>query len=168
MSFWYLYDGLSLLLLVFIGFFFARQYGGLSFLVLLGFLLPTVIFGRYGVWNEATPFYLVSLAVVVYRFVVALVAPIWLVRAASRPGRQRAGRHSRCHRVSFARYLLILLTTLAAAGQNGYRPTLLDVALSVWSQVIIAAGLGLAVALYLPKVSGQATIAPPPLAAKIE
>ena len=90
MSFWYLYDGLSLLLLVFIGFFFLMQVWRAQFPVLLGFLLPTVIFGRYGVWNESDSLLsgepggsgLPSLRAV-------LVAPIWLVRAASRPGRQR-------------------------------------------------------------------------------
>ncbi|RPJ25875.1 MAG: hypothetical protein EHM33_13330 [Chloroflexi bacterium] len=86
---WYLYEALPFLLLVFIGMLFTRKYGGLTFLILLGYLLPTILFGRYGFWNEPVPFYVVSLAVLIYRFVVALVAPVWLVRAASVPGRQQ-------------------------------------------------------------------------------
>jgi hypothetical protein len=129
--------------------FFARRYGGFTFLILLGYILPTIIFGRYNPWQEATPFYLVSIPVLVYRFVVALIAPIWLVRSASVSGRQRAAIIPvviaiACH-VS-----LNLIAAFAWSGQYGYEINLFDLALNSSRQFIIAAGLGLAVALYLP------------------
>ena len=149
MSLWYLYDSLPFLLLVFIGKLFAPKYEGLSFLILLGYLLPTVIFGRYGIWNEAIPFYLVTLAVLVYRFVVALVAPIWLVRAASVPRRQRAAAIPVAIAI-ICQISLNVIVYLAWAVQSGYQLSLLDFTFPLWNQFIIAAGLGLAVTLYLP------------------
>ena len=158
MALWSLYNSLPFLLLVFIGIFFARKYGGLSFLLLLGYLLPTVIFGRYGEWNDTLPFYLVSTAVLVYRFVVALVAPVWLVRAASAPKRQRAAAIPVAVAI-ICQISLNVIVYLAWASQYGSQTSLLDLAATIWNQLIIAAGLGLAVALYLPR--DQATITPP-------
>ena len=163
----HLYDSLSFLLLVFIGKFFARKYGGLSFLVLLGFLLPTVIYGRYTILNDATPFYLVSLAVLLYRFVVALVAPVWLVRAASNPERQRAAAIPVAIAI-ISQICFTFIAYLGIAAQNSFQPTPLDFALIVWNQLIIAAGLGLALVLYLPRKSSHATISPLPLNAEME
>ena len=151
MSLWYLYDSLPFLLLVFIGKLFAPKYEGLSFLILLGYLLPTIIFGRYGTWNEVIPFYLVTLAVLVYRFVVALVAPVWLVRAASIPRRQRAAAIPVAIAI-FCHVSLNVIVSLTWAVQNNWTPSLLNFVLPLWNQFIIAAGLGLAVTLYLPTV----------------
>jgi hypothetical protein len=158
MSLWSLYDSLSFLLLVFIGKLFARKHGGLSFLLLLGYLLPIVVFGRYGEWTDVIPFYIVTSAVLIYRFVVALVAPVWLARAASVPGRQRAAAIPvavaiLCH--------LSLNFVVNLASQYAYQMSFLDLALSVWNQLMVAAGLGLAVALYLPKEEDTAVVSPP-------
>jgi len=164
---WYLYDSLPFLVLVFIGMLFARKYGGFSFLLLLGYLLPTIIFGRYGAWNEYVPFYLVSAAVLVYRFVVALVAPIWLVRAASTPGRQRAAAIP--VGVAIATHIsLNLISFLAVVSQNNYQPSLLDVVMTIWNQLIISAGLGLAVSLYLPRNNDRVIVSPPDLVSAAE
>ena len=169
MPLWYLYDSLPFLLLVFIGKLFAPKYEGLSFLILLGYLLPTVIFGRYGIWNEAIPFYLVTLAVLVYRFVVALVAPIWLMRAASIPRRQRAAAIPVAIAI-ICQISLNVIVSLIWAGQSNYQPSLLNFVMPLWNQFIIAAGLGLAVALYLPtaKTPGQTATSQPALTATTE
>lgn len=167
---WDLYQSLPFLLLVFIGLFFARKHGGLTFLIILGYLLPTILFGRYGRYGSAEepiPFYVVSLAVLIYRFVVALVAPIWLVRAASIPGRQRAAAIPvaiaiLCH------MSLNFIGSLAWAGAIGYPATLFELVMNSWGQLIIAAGLGLAVTLYLPRERDQVTTAPPALVAAAE
>ncbi len=161
---WYLYDSLPFLLLIFIGVSFARKYKGLSFLLLLGYLLPTVIFGRYDPSQHAVSFYVVRLVVLAYRFIVALVAPVWLVRAASIQGRQRAAAIPvalaiLCH------ISLIPMVYLTWASQAGYPPSLLELALALCSQLIVAAGLGLAVALYLPRQESQAIVPPPELVA---
>jgi hypothetical protein len=153
-----LYQWLPLLLLIFIGALFARDYGGLSFLLLLGYLLPTIVFGRYGESHEALPFILVSTALLIYRFVVALIAPIWLVRAASRPRRQRAAAIPVAIAI-VTQIALNLIAYTAMTNLTGYQPGLLNFAISIWDQLILAAGLGLAVALYLPEE--QAAILPP-------
>ena len=147
---------------------FARKHGGLTFLILLGYLLPTIIFGRYSIWNEPLPFYLISLAVLAYRFLVALIAPVWLVRAASIPGRQRAAAIPVAMAIISQIFLNIIVTLAVAARHIFYRPDLLDFALTIWSQLIIAAGLGLAVILYLPREAEQTVVSPPALVATAE
>jgi hypothetical protein len=159
LPFWSLYEWLPLLLLVFLGALFAGKYGGLSFLLLLGYLLPTIVFGRYGEWHEALPFYLVGAALLVYRFVVALVAPVWLVRAASIPKRQCAAAIPVAIAI-LTHIALTLVAYIAGTNQSGYQPSLIDLAMVISPQLITAAGLGLAVVLYMPKE--PATI--PPLA----
>jgi hypothetical protein len=157
---WYLYDSLPFLLLVFIGKIFARQHSGHSFLLLLGYLLPVVVFGRYGEWTDFIPFSAVVLVVLIYRFVVALVAPVWLVREASIRGRQRAA----VIPVAVAIICHIALNVTAniiMANQYAYQMGLVDHALAVWNQLLIAVGLGLAVALYLPKEKDTEVVSPP-------
>jgi hypothetical protein len=151
----YLYDSLPFLLLIFVGILFARKHGGLTFLILLGYLLPTILFGRYSIWNDPLPFYLISLAVLAYRFLVALVAPVWLVRAASLPGRQRAVAIPVVMAIISQIFLNIIVTLAVAARHIFYQPNLLDLASTIWSPLIIAAGLGLAVILYLPGEAEQ-------------
>ena len=159
---WYSYVPLSFLLLVFIGKLFSHKYGGLSFLVLLGYLLPMVVFGRYDPAQPIIPFYVVSLTVLVYRFVVAVMAPIWLVRAASISRRKRAAIPVAiailCH------IFLNVIVSLVWASNYGVtlQTSLLNLVLKIWNQLIVAAGLGLAVALYLPKEKDQA-MSPPAL-----
>jgi hypothetical protein len=159
MPFWLLYEPLLFLLLVFVGKLFARKYGGLSFLLLLGYLLPTIIFGRYDTTQHtAISFFVVSLAVLIYRLVVALVAPVWLVRAASIAKRQRAAAIPIAIAI-ITHISLNLIGVLTMANQNSIQLGPLDLVLTIWSQLIIAAGLGLAVALYLPK---NGPVTPPP------
>ena len=167
MPLWYLSDSLPFLLLVFIGLLFAHRYGGFSFLILLGYLLPTVVFGRYGAWNNAVPFYLVSPAVLIYRFIVALVAPIWLVRAASIQSRQRAAAIPVAAAI-VCHVTLYLIIYLGWGNILGYPTSLIDFATVVWWPLLIAVGLGLAVALYLPKEQDRAVLSPPTLAAATE
>jgi hypothetical protein len=166
MPFWLLYEPLLFLLLVFVGKLFARKYGGLSFLLLLGYLLPTIIFGRYDTTQHtAISFFVVSLAVLIYRFVVALIAPVWLVRAASIAKRQRAAAIPIAIAI-ITHVSLNLIGVLTMANRNSIQLGPLDLVLTIWSQLIIAAGLGLAVALYLPK-NGPVTL-PPALVAIAE
>ena len=159
-SLWFLYGPLTFLLLIFIGKLFIRKHHGLSFLLLLGYLLPTVVFGRYGAETDTLPFSVVVLAVLIYRFIVALVAPAWLVRTMSVRGQQRAAilpavAAVLCH-ISFN---LIFNWTLAE--RYAYQLGFSDYALGAWNQLIIAVGLALAVTLYYPRQQDNAAIAPP-------
>lgn len=90
-----IYESIGLLVLILLGSFFARRHGRLAMLLLMGYLLPTVIYGRFtNYWNTLpdtvvnTFFLLISIAVLVYRFIIALAAPVWVVRSAA-PGAQR-------------------------------------------------------------------------------
>jgi hypothetical protein len=164
---WDLYQALPFLLLVFIGLLFASKYGGFSFLLLLGYLLPTIVFGRYGEWNDPVNFYLVTLAVLLYRFVVALVAPTWLVRAASVPGRQRAAIIPVVVAV-LCQLSLTVVVSMAWSNQIGYPWAAFEFVMEIWDQVIIAVALVLAVTLYLPKEQDRVVLPPPTLAAATE
>ncbi len=159
-------QSLPFLLLIFIGTLFAPRQGGLAFLVLLGYLLPIIVFGRYGN-DQVIPFYMVSLAVLLYRFFVALVAPVWLVRAVSVSGRQRAAAIPVA--VAIACDVAIgIIFSLAWANKYGAPAVLLDSLLEFLPQLILAAGLGLAVALYLPREKEQTPASPPTLVATAE
>jgi hypothetical protein len=121
-----------------------------------------VIFGRYGDWNNyPIPFYVVGLAVITYRFVVALVAPVWLVRAASVPGRQRAA-------VIPVAIAILCQLSLTLFHWSFVDMTQLDYVLSVWDYLLAAAGLGLIVALYLPRQQDRPVPSQPELAASAE
>jgi hypothetical protein len=160
-----LYQSLPFLLLVFIGMFFIRKHGGFTFLLLLGYLFSTILFGRYDPRQLGIPFYQIILALLVYRFVLALVAPLWLARAASIPGKQ----HAVIIPVTIAIACNILLSLIALAwGRTGYPSDLLGLAIFNWSHLMFAAGLGLAVVLYLPREKDQTVVSPPDLVATVE
>ena len=164
---WYLFESLPFLVLVFIGLLFARKYAGFTFLLLLGYLLPTLVFGRYDPSQHVVPFYLVSTAILTYRFVVALVAPVWLVRAASVPGRQRAAAIPVA--IAIACHIsLNIIVSLTWARQYGLSLSLLELVSYAGGQLIIAAGLALAVVLYLPREKDQAVLSPPELVVATE
>lgn len=90
-----IYESIGLLVLILLGSFFARRHGRLAMLLLMGYLLPTVIYGRFTNYWQTLPdnivntfFLIVSITVLVYRFIIALAAPVWVVRSAA-PGAQR-------------------------------------------------------------------------------
>lgn len=160
MPVWYLYDALPFLLLIFIGKVFTRPQSGLSFLLLLGYMLPIIVFGRYGEWTNIIPFSMVVSAVLIYRFVVALLAPVWLARASSMSRQQ----HAVVIPVSVAllcHIALRVINELALINQYGYQVDWVSLLLLHWNQLLIAVGLALAVTLYFPKQQDNIPIAPP-------
>ncbi|HMB21812.1 MAG TPA: hypothetical protein VKP08_03220 [Anaerolineales bacterium] len=160
-----LYQSLPFLLLVFIGMLFIRKHGGLTFLLLLGYLFSTILFGRYDPGQLGIPFYLIILALLVYRFVLALVAPLWLVRAASIPEKQ----HAVIIPVTIAIACSILLSLIALAwGRTDYPSDLLSLAIFNWSHLMFATGSGLAVVLYLQGEKDQKVVSAPDLVATVE
>jgi len=160
---WTLYGSLPFLLLVFIGKLFARKHGGLSFLLLLGYLLPNLALWRSspdGEWTDYTLFYGMALLALIYRFIVALVAPVWLVREASIPGRQRAASISADVAI-FCRMAINIAGGVLVTNQYIFQMSWLNYVLTIGNQLLIAAGVGLAVALYLPKEKDSAVVSPP-------
>ena len=116
--------------------------------------------GICGEWNEALPFVVVSSALLIYRFVVALLAPVWLVRAASIAKRQRAAAIPIAVAL-LTQVVLHIITFVASANLTGYQPVPADFMRVIWDQLILTVGLGLAVALYLPKE--EESVSPPSL-----
>jgi hypothetical protein len=90
-----LYESIGLLILILLGVFFARHHGRLSMLLMMGYLLPTVLYGRFTNYWVSLPdnvvnnyLLLISITILVYRFIIALAAPVWVVRSAA-PNAQR-------------------------------------------------------------------------------
>jgi hypothetical protein len=90
----YFYGGF--LVLILFGVQLARRHGRLAALLPLGYLLPATIYGRISnEWpNPGTPEFVfmvsVSIAVLVFRFLVAVAGPLWIVRSATVSMQSRA------------------------------------------------------------------------------
>jgi len=72
----YYYSGF--LLLILLGTLLTRRHGRLAILLPLGYLLPTILYERI-----EPPLFWIGVIVLVYRLLIALVAPVWIVRSAS-------------------------------------------------------------------------------------
>jgi hypothetical protein len=139
------------LVLILMGALLAKRHGRLAMLLPLGFLLPTIIYGRVSNnWPDVGTVefgYMLSVAVavLVYRFFVALAAPVWIVRSATGKMQRRAGV------ISIATLLVIQLAFnlgmifyygLMSADPINYVETI------IFDQLIFGTGLALAIALY--------------------
>jgi hypothetical protein len=78
------YLGIFLLLLILLSVLLARRHGTLAFLLLLGYLLPTIVSGSTSWAISGSYFLLVGGMVFIYRVSIAIIAPLWIVRASSR------------------------------------------------------------------------------------
>ena len=116
------------LVLILLGTFLAKRHGKLTLLLLIGFLLPTITYSAD--WS-----------ILVYRFLVALVAPIWIVRSATGKMQRLAGVIS----------IAVLLVFQFIIGENYRNVTV------IIDQLIMAAGLALAIALYEKATDTQST-----------
>jgi hypothetical protein len=72
------------LLIVLISGLLSRRHGRLAFLLPLGYLLPTILIGPYIGFADDPALSLVMSLVFVYRLAIAIVAPLWIARTASR------------------------------------------------------------------------------------
>lgn len=89
---WMLYPATTLLLLIFIGMFFTRRHGFFSILLLVGYILPTPLVGLQDFEaypNPTLALTIFSIAILAYRAILTLVAPIWMSRAASQTNKKR-------------------------------------------------------------------------------
>ncbi|MGD0709057.1 MAG: hypothetical protein ABSA51_11485 [Anaerolineaceae bacterium] len=159
----FIFDNTGFLLLILIGAFFAKRHGKLAMLLAMGYLLPTVLYGRFAnYWNslpdQVVNIYLVLIcvAVLIYRFVIALGAPLWVVRSASGKEQSKAS-------------LIALLVTLGIqAGMNVGEGIFASIYyqyigwgwpqwyITIAAELIAAAGIGVALSLYGSAVPVQA------------
>lgn len=89
---WVLYPAITLLLLIFIGTFFTRRHGFFTILLLVGYILPTSLVGlqEFEAYpNPTLALAIFSIAILAYRAILTLVAPIWMSRAASQTSKKR-------------------------------------------------------------------------------
>jgi hypothetical protein len=90
---WGLYDSTAFLCLIFIGTLFTRRHGFFAVLIPMGYILPTMLVGLP--WqiesssNSAFALTMIYAAVLVYRALLSLVAPIWMSRSGSLAGKKR-------------------------------------------------------------------------------
>jgi hypothetical protein len=90
---WSAYILSTQLLLVFIGALFTRSHGLFAILVPLGYTLPRILIGTtWEIGHNSTPTILLifSVAILLYRFILSLLAPIWISRSSSLDGKKRA------------------------------------------------------------------------------
>jgi hypothetical protein len=78
---------------VLIGCYFSRRHGGSAFLIILGYYVPKILWGYFweGYFTSSVFTALTITSVVVYRILVTLIAPLWLVRSASDQAQRRTG-----------------------------------------------------------------------------
>jgi hypothetical protein len=144
----YIYGGF--LVLILLGALLAGRHGRLAALLPLGYLLPTVLYGRVSnAWPspgtpEFTLLLTVGAAALTYRFLVALAGPLWIVRSATGRMQKRASVTSLMVLVGIqAAFNLIMLFTSQWGGLH-----LTDAYFAISGQLIVGAGLALALALY--------------------
>jgi hypothetical protein len=156
----YTYGGF--LVLILLGALLAARHGRLAALLPLGYLLPTILYGRVSNdWpNPGTPEFTflltVGAAALTYRFLVALAGPLWIVRSASGQMQKRASVTSLM--VLVAIQAIFNLTMLFYSGWGSQQLAFAYFAIA--GQLIVGAGLGLALALY--RNAPQAQVAEEP------
>ena len=160
------YD-LGFLLLILIGAILAWRHGRLALLLPLGYLIPTVVLGRFD-YDPRMPYYLVgaSIAVFIYRILVTLIAPIWIVRSASDQAQKRAGT------IGLMVVIGILLAThtaslLANLAAMGWEMDLYTFYFNLAPELLTLAGIALAILLYRMGAPAQSAIEQSPVASGV-
>jgi hypothetical protein len=160
------YD-LGFLLLILIGVLLAWRHGRLALLLPLGYLIPTVVLGRFD-YDPRMPYLLVGagIAVFVYRVFVTLIAPIWIVRSASDQAQKRAGT------IGLMVVIAILVAThsvylLASIATYGWEMDLLTFYSNLAPELLTLAGIAVAISLYKTGAPAESAIRQSPVAAGV-
>ncbi len=157
---------IGFLLLVLVGVLLTRRHGRLALLLPLGYIIPTVVLGRFDhSTDSAYSLFWMSVSVLAFRVLVTLIAPIWIVRSASEHARKRAGTIA----LPIALGILVLAhagflyASIAAYGEN----------LKMWDyyyyfspELLILAGIALVITLY--RSVDPAQLLPGPVHASVE
>jgi hypothetical protein len=157
---------LGFLALILIGALAARRHGRLALLLPVGYLIPAVVLGKFD-FDPQLPYLLIgaSAAALIYRIVVTIVAPVWIVRSASERAQRRAGTVG----------LLVAVGVLVAAHfaylvtlgvSQGWALDWADVYYYFSPEIITLSGIALAISIYKPVPA--ATSANPTGAAVLE
>jgi hypothetical protein len=149
-----LYYSAGFLALILLGGLLARRHGALTVLLLLGYLIPVVLYGRstdyFGAIVEKPSFlFWVSVAVVAYRLLVTLAAPCWMARSAQEGRQKLAAVLTGFLAVGIWDALNVTLL-LSASPLANLKPVEIPFAIS--DQLLVAAGIVLALNLYRRRI----------------
>jgi hypothetical protein len=152
--FWTLYSSGAFLVLIFAGILLARRYGDLAILFPLGYVLGGIVYG-VSMEPDDRMLYLVVGVVLLYRLLVALVAPVWISRSS---GRRRVWALAIPIGLAFiAQIALREIASIYYSGNADLATLLINLTMVVDS-LVVAVGLALAISLYryaLPTISVQ-------------
>ena len=88
-----LYNFTAFLLLIFIGTLFTRRHGFFAILIPVGYILPEIVVGLLPEFEYAstpgTTLFIISFAILAYRALLSLIAPIWMSRSSSQTDKKR-------------------------------------------------------------------------------
>lgn len=88
--YWGMFFYAGFFLLILLGTWLARRYGSLALFLPLGYLIPTVLFGRYDeAYHSVALIYWLIPAVLIYRALLTLAAPVWVARTADESAQRR-------------------------------------------------------------------------------
>ena len=86
-----LYDASAIVLLVMLGTLFIRSHGFFTIFILVGYVLPTMVVGLpLDLENNPQMLFIVSSAVLIYRSLLSLIAPIWMSRTQPVEGKEKS------------------------------------------------------------------------------
>jgi hypothetical protein len=143
---WQFQDLAQILIIILAGTLLLRRYGSLALLLPLGYMIPSILYGRVTPEESLIPFFIIWASVLVYRIILTLIAPVWILRSAG------AGRQKRAFGITLLAALLIsvALNTLFTIYYFPGQATT-DISMFFFSiryPILNAAGIGLALALY--------------------
>ena len=133
------YYNAGFLFLILLGTLLVRKYGRLTLLLPLGYLLPTILVGSF--FDQTPNLFWISAAVLAYRLMMTVVAPVWIVRSTSDRSQKRAGTVALAVGIGIP-----LLLRIFVMGWDWNR--LLDSISAISDLVIVSAGIALALVLY--------------------
>jgi hypothetical protein len=144
------------LLLILFGALLARRHGQLAMFLPLGYMLPKILFGRFDAdWETPQLILWVCAGALVFRLLVALIAPVWILRVKPGEAQRRA--------TTISLLSVLMVEMILRVGVSGLRGGLSIDALNyiVLDQLILACGIFLALELYqtvaLTKTEQQST-----------
>jgi hypothetical protein len=136
------------LLVILVAALLSRRYGSLALLLPLGYLIPAVLFGRYSSdYMPTALIYWLIPAVLLYRTLTTLIAPVWLARSGRPADRKRSFAFTLGAAVAVQAVLNVLVMAIQQ-GQLGIPVSY--VYFMIADQLTMAAGIGLVLALSLP------------------
>jgi hypothetical protein len=160
---------MGFMLLILIGALLARHHRRLAILLPLGYIIPTVVLGRFDDTSFASytsySLFWMSVSVLAYRVLVTLIAPIWIVRSATDRAQKRAGA------IAFPFAIGVLVVSHIAYFYSSvwvYDPSSVGLILyySISPELITLAGIALAICLYQSVAPAMDSPAPARIAAE--